>query len=545
MYRIYEKVPQSQEYEYGMKLLDEETNPFKEGPCLLSMIALAMWEKDINGAMNYGMEALRLQTNHNENSGIGLNEFDGKILSLSYGEPSDKTTVKGRNFQGSLARKDTLDEEFTQKYLFPLIEENGKKIDTLQAMRNIRNINLLTYCGATQSALKFEQCLADRMSELDYSKDEIAQILSQMCVIGYATDVKLNAQYREKRNIQSTCLSFGDVNDGDVGAPIGIQDAAKQQGTIFYDEGYYFHYGNGEHGLKNYLIQNDALSLGISSVLTKALSNSILNQNSPTFKPLSQELLTEDLKQIVTELQEDKKKQEITPIIDEKISYTSPDQLIDAANIPSFVKKYQGQFDKMIRTSSKNKDNEELILLRKIDSEEVVKGMHSNNGIYYIFTSDGEAIGRIDVIISNSPKSNKAEIQYKCAESQRNKGNTTISLDEVLKDIFINQSYNNLPIKDIFPLTNIEEVFLAINSDNGASQAVAKKMGFQANGTTHIMTKEMFMQKYNSMSFSESNIGHVTDSSNAELKNNAQKRVQSDIEQDKSKDDSVTEISQS
>ena len=344
MYRIYEKVPQSQEYEYGMKLLDEETNPFKEGPCLLSMIALAMWEKDINGAMNYGMEALRLQTNHNENSGIGLNEFDGKILSLSYGEPSDKTTVKGRNFQGSLARKDTLDEEFTQKYLFPLIEENGKKIDTLQAMRNIRNINLLTYCGATQSALKFEQCLADRMSELDYSKDEIAQILSQMCVIGYATDVKLNAQYREKRNIQSTCLSFGDVNDGDVGAPIGIQDAAKQQGTIFYDEGYYFHYGNGEHGLKNYLIQNDALSLGISSVLTKALSNSILNQNSPTFKPLSQELLTEDLKQIVTELQEDKKKQEITPIIDEKISYTSPDQLIDAANIPSFVKKYQGQF---------------------------------------------------------------------------------------------------------------------------------------------------------------------------------------------------------
>ena len=89
------------------------------------------------------------------------------------------------------------------------------------------------------------------------------------------------------------------------------------------------------------------------------------------------------------------------------------------------------------------------------------------------------------------------------------------------------------------------DYFIAINSDNGASQAAAKKMGFQANGTTHIMTKEMFMQKYNSMSFSESNIGHVTDSSNAELKNNAQKRVQSDIEQDKSKDDSVTEISQS
>ncbi len=545
MYRIYEKVPKSQENEYGMKLLDEETNPFKEGPCLLSMIALAIWEKDINGAMNYGMEALRLQTNHNENAGIGLNNFNGKILSLSYGEPSAETTVKGKKFQSNIARKDNLDKEFSEKYLFPLIEENGNKIDVLQAMKNIRNINLLTYCGATQSALKFEQYLANRMVELDYSEDDIAHILSQMCIIGYATDVKLNAQYREKRNIQSTCLSFGDVNDGDVGTPKGIQNSAKQRGTIFYDEGYYFHYGNGEHGLKNYLIQNDALSLGISSVLTKALSNSIRNQSSSTFEPLSQELLTEDLKYIITELQKGKKKQEITPMIDEKISYCLPEQLIKTEDVPSFVNKYQGQYDKMIRTSSKNKDNEELILLRKIDSREVVKGIYSNNGIYYTFSNNGEVIGRLDVIVSNSLKSNKAEIQYKCAESQRNKGNTTISLREVLKDIFLNQSYNDLPIKDSYPLTKIEEVFLAINSDNSASQAVARKLGFQANGTSYIMTKEMFVQKCKDINFSESSIGHATENVDAELKNNANKRVKVDILQDKSKKNSATEINQS
>lgn len=148
-----------------------------------------------------------------------------------------------------------------------------------------------------------------------------------MCIIGYATDIKLNAQYREKRNIKSTCLSFGDVNDGDVGAQKGIQEAAKKQETIFYDEGYYFNYGNGEHSLKSYLIQNDALSLGISSVLTKALSNSIRNQESPNFELLSQKLLTEDLKQIIAELQKGKKKQDIIQIVDEKINYSLPEKL--------------------------------------------------------------------------------------------------------------------------------------------------------------------------------------------------------------------------
>ena len=71
MYKLYEKVPKTDENEYGIKIMEEDKNPFKEGPCLLSMIAVAIWEKDINGALNQAMEALRLRTNHNENTGIG------------------------------------------------------------------------------------------------------------------------------------------------------------------------------------------------------------------------------------------------------------------------------------------------------------------------------------------------------------------------------------------------------------------------------------------------------------------------------------------
>jgi len=131
MYRIYEKVPESDEYKFGLKLLEKSENPFKEGPCLVSMIAIAMWEKDINGALNQGMEALRLKTNNNQNSGIELKDFEGRILSIAYGEPSEKAGIKGKKMSNGIARKDGLDDEFTQKYLFPLIENDGKKIDVL------------------------------------------------------------------------------------------------------------------------------------------------------------------------------------------------------------------------------------------------------------------------------------------------------------------------------------------------------------------------------------------------------------------------------
>jgi len=321
MYRIYEKVPESDEYKFGLKLLEKSENPFKEGPCLVSMIAIAMWEKDINGALNQGMEALRLKTNNNQNSGIELKDFEGRILSIAYGEPSEKAGIKGKKMSNGIARKDGLDDEFTQKYLFPLIENDGKKIDVLQAMRNMRNVNIMTYCGATASALRMEECLKKRMTELGYSEQETSQIQSQMCVIGYATDIKMNAEFRNKKKIESTCITFGDVNDADVGAPQGIRESAKAKNTIYYDEGYYFHYGNGEHTLKDYILHNTSLSAGISSVLTRAVSNSIVNYKSTQFMPITKGLLTADIEKIIEGIKEGKSREELMAVVEKGIIY--------------------------------------------------------------------------------------------------------------------------------------------------------------------------------------------------------------------------------
>lgn len=322
MYRLYEKVPKSTENEHGLKLLDSNENPFKSSPCLLSMIALTLWERDVNGALNQGMEALRLKTSHNENSGLGLDDFGGRILSIAYSEPSEtNTTKKGRKMSKNIGSEKELDFEFTRVYLFPLIEEDNHKIDVIDAMRNMRNVNILTYCAATSSALRMEECLNEHMQELGYTDQEIRQILSQLCLICFATDVKLRTEYVSKKEIKSTCISLGDVNDGEVGVSTHIIDQVKGEGTLYYKQGYYFHYGNGEHSLKNYITQNDALSTGIANTVTKALTNSITNNEFDEFIPLTRELIIEDLENIIEGLQSGKNKDELMSLVDEKINY--------------------------------------------------------------------------------------------------------------------------------------------------------------------------------------------------------------------------------
>ena len=548
MYKLYEKVPKTDEYEYGIKAMEEDKNPFKESPCLLSMIAIAMWEKDVNGALNQGMEALRLKTNHNENTGIELEDFDGKILSMAYGEPSERITKKGRRFTG-IAGKEELDDEFTEKYLFPLIETEGKRIDVLQAMKNMRNVNIMAYCNANHSALRIEECLVNRMNELGYSEDEISKIQSQMCIIGYATDVKMNAEFVKNKKIKSTYLSFGDVNDGEVSTSQGLREDVKNKNTVYYNNGYYFHYGNGEHTVKHYILQSDSLSLGISSVLTRAISNSIENHNSERFKPLTKELLTQNIEKIIEGIRQGKKREELTPLIDNGINYTERDgkdsktsqfnmneDEIKTQEIEEKIAQKSGksiedvrkEYDRIIKTSNVNKDGKELYILRKITSKEFLKGHYTNKGRYSIYTREGLYSGFIDVTISNSNKANKAEIEYKSVPEQRNKGNMTTSLEEVLSDIFIDNSFDNLTVRDIFPKTKIGEVFLAINSDNYASQAVANKIGFQQNGTIYKMTKEQFLQRVQGKKFTEQEIGKATIDRETTKKDKAQSQEKQD-----------------
>lgn len=149
----------------------------------------------------------------------------------------------------------------------------------------------------------------------------------------------------------------------------------------------------------------------------------------------------------------------------------------------------------IIKTRNVNKEEEHLFLLREMITREVTTGVYSNKARYNILSSQGEYVGFIEVSVSNNNKADRAEIEYKSSEKHRNKNNITISLEEVLKDIFVKNSFDNKIIRPIFPKTFIKQVFLSITEGNLASEAVAKKSGFNQNGRHFEITREQFLEK--------------------------------------------------
>lgn len=138
------------------------------------------------------------------------------------------------------------------------------------------------------------------------------------------------------------------------------------------------------------------------------------------------------------------------------------------------------KYDKKIKASKKNKDDEELIIFRNIDKEELTKGYYKNVAQYKISTDGNNVIGVIVVTVDNELSGESAEIEYYTTDDKyKNKGNISISLEEVLKDVFINDSLNGLDIRPFGNKSNIENIFLAITEENIASKKVAEKTGFK------------------------------------------------------------------
>lgn len=195
------------------------------------------------------------------------------------------------------------------------------------------------------------------------------------------------------------------------------------------------------------------------------------------------------------------------------------------------VEELKQQYDKQIITDSTNKDGQQLFMFRKLTSKEIVNGTYSNTARYTIYTQEGEYAGYIDVIVSNRKDANEDEIQYASNEKFRNKGNMTISLEEVLKDVFVNKSFDGLQIKPFFPKTEMKKVFLAINEDNYASQAVAKKSEFIKNGECYEITGDEFIRKLSDEKqqetlFDEQQIGKTTINVDTKDKDIAQSQIE-------------------
>ena len=281
MFKLYERVSKSEEYLYGIKPIEDNENPFAEGPCFLSISA--QYNNDTADRSNFGMakegmKMARLRVRGQKNAGYNIKGFPVKFLAIQ------RESKKEEN----ILSEDKAIFEFIQKYLYPLIEKDGQKIDVIQAMKNMRNVNIMCYCNGTTFAQNIENVLIQRMQELGYNAEEIRKIQSQMCMFPIATD-KLDG------NQISTCISFKDINDDEVNENVTdeeikkVEESSMGETIIKYSENEiaYLFNGDGEHQLKKYTEDGKAIPVCLSSAVCKALENSINNSTSDYFTPIS------------------------------------------------------------------------------------------------------------------------------------------------------------------------------------------------------------------------------------------------------------------
>ena len=167
-----------------------------------------------------------------------------------------------------------------------------------------------------------------------------------------------------------------------------------------------------------------------------------------------------------------------------------------------------------IETIKTNKDGEHLTIERIIEStEKPVGNFYKTSTRYDITNSNGEYIGSITASILNVNESNSIELEYWTEDGFEGKGNASAALDEVIRDIFVNETYDNLRTKDKNPLTQIDTIILSISEDNYASQRVAEKAGFTriGNTTTYELTKSDFLARQTIDTSTDTSVDKLTD----------------------------------
>lgn len=280
MYKLYEAVPKSKENLYGQKEIEESENPFLNNPCLLCISAGGIGsDKNVFGTTKKGMEMARMRVRGHKNAGFRLKDFPVKFLSM-------KLSNKGE--EKKVATEEERIDMFVNQYLMPLVSKSGKKIDCIQAQKNMRNVNMMSYCNGTALIQDIEKTLLNRMKSLGYTNEECEKIQSQMCMFPIATYVLSGQQ-------KSTCVSFRDINDDEVNHNISeeeqkrVLEAEIGEEVIEHskNEIEYLFDGDGEHELEKYIHAGKAMSACLSSALSKALENSILNSQRENFVPIT------------------------------------------------------------------------------------------------------------------------------------------------------------------------------------------------------------------------------------------------------------------
>lgn len=315
MLELYKRVPKSEKYLHGSRKINDEENPFLEGPCMLCISAQPNLTKSIFGLTKCGMSMARLRTRDNAGAKIDLEDFQVSFLS-----------IKGQEDEEII-------EEFVNKYFLPLVSKDEDKIQLAEAMKNVRNINIISYCDGTDRIKAIIEVLNRRMEEIGYGEHECLDILSQACLFSIATEVDIS-------KLKTTCICFHDLNDDEVMInPENINEKVQaralesENGEILdvssNTKAAYVINGTGEHCIKKYLSEGNAMPVCLSRIVANALENSIVNSQSEEFKPIDMTVLTSGCDQILEQSKRGKSRQALMQELDTQINYPGCKKLSD------------------------------------------------------------------------------------------------------------------------------------------------------------------------------------------------------------------------
>lgn len=265
MIHIYEKVCKNEEYPYGIKEITDE-NPFKN-PCIITLIAIPDEVKYINGSLRMVANLVNpeIDTKYNINK---------RILGLGY-ENHRNPTIEEIN-------------EFIDKYFYPIITEDNKKMEPIKVMKNLRNLTFLTYCNGARNFISIENNLIKKMKYIGYQNKDIKLILSQICL------VSVTGNLMQSTGTNTTCIAFGDIYDQkyepDYKRGLNILN------SLFQKEYVYVNYQSllglvtkitSEGDLYRYMLNDPIITSRIKTLLNMSLDNAIENVDIENFNPLT------------------------------------------------------------------------------------------------------------------------------------------------------------------------------------------------------------------------------------------------------------------
>lgn len=353
MFKLYKKVPKSIKYPTGAQEIEENQNPFKEGPCMLCISAQDLYMKSIFGITKCGAHMARIRVNGEKGARIPIQEVPVSFLSL-----------KNESLQGELLVQAV--ENFVQKYIDPLISKNGKKISMEVAMKNMRNVNIIAYCNGTYKAEKITETIKQHLHKLNYTENETKQILQQIAIITFATQINIS-------DCDATVIDFRDIYDNEIEINYSnipeemlnqFQECKLEEKLFITNDNRveYLIKGSGEHNIKEYTKNGQAMPIIVSRVISNILENSIENFEND-LKPLTLKNILEGTEKIIERAENGVTIEEQFKLLDETIRYGGKFKRLTDREIEMMekteetVEQYEEEMNSLIEKNRKLEEN--------------------------------------------------------------------------------------------------------------------------------------------------------------------------------------------